>query len=455
MLEINKNKEISIKKIFGTKKFNKWLKAYPILKNADVMNWLVDMIDQFTDEGKDADNFYIIGYLKPLYQYCLYNKVNNPTQLLEEEIDARNSRLKKYLSYLLTISEEEAKKLSFRKPPSEVTIRNMLQSRIKSFYSNRGVPIGFNMKTKKSGANIDELILTKEIIKQIQSKLESIQYRLIFKFESQTGLRIGDILEEIPCGKYKIEKYQKQYFIRNFETQKEKVIINFLFFTQELADLVQSAYPEKDLSELDLKCLFKTRKENNINKNDYLMRLKEITKELGINGNFKTHSLRKYFTTSISAGENVDNKFNFHIEGRESNYRDVTYDNNLKNINWYYEKWLIVEKKVCVDCIVVDKTNKEVIELKKKMIKKDEEIESLLKVNIEMENKYEELKELYDNQKSELYEFKSNFLSEIAEIRKDFDDEIKLLKERSEMPNFKEAYKNHKINQANKKEKNN
>ena len=414
MIDINKDKEFSLIKIFGNVNFENWLKKYPILENKDVLSWIRDKIDKFTDEGKDAKKFSITMYLNALQQYCNYNEVNNPSKLLEEtKVDMRNSRVKKYLQFLLKYPKEKSEelaKIGFReikknkkltgkaKKPSNATIRNNIQAKIKSFYSNRGFPISYNLKSVKSGANKNELTLTKNIIKKIQSKLESANYRLICKFESQTGLRINDVLEELTNGNYGIENHQKHYFIRNFETQKEKVIINFLFFTKELTELIQSITAIDDLTKLDLKTLFLTRKNTRINKSDYLRRLKEIIKELGIDGNMKTHAFRKYFTDTIDNLEEKDDKFNKHLEGREPDYRDAVYIRSLKNIGKSYKKWLKIEKEICIDCIVYDDTykdtkrhSKEILDLKEQIIKLKDQNDDMLRERSEFKEKIEKM----------------------------------------------------------------
>lgn len=422
MIEISKEEEINIKKIYGAKKYQKWLKEYSVIKNSDVLSWIRDKIDKYTDEGKEANKFSITTYLKPLQQYCLYNEVDNPSKLLEEKIDKRNSRVKKYLNFLIKVEEndEKLKELGFSKKPGDVSIRNFIQSRIKSFYSNRGANISFSMKTRKSGANKEELTLDKDTIRQIQNKLESIQYRLICKFETQEGMRIGDVLDELTGGKYKLELHKNHYFIRKFETQKEKVIINYLFFTQELSELLQSTYPG-DLKELNLKELFKTRKGNRINKNDYLARLKEIVKELNIGENIKTHAFRKYFTSQISQRDYVDENFNKHIEGREPDYREDVYLRHFNDINWFYEKWLIIEKKVCVDCIIVNKTSKKVLDLEQTVMEKDKQIKILLEVKIETEKKLKEQEEELKAQSTEFSNIKESFKIKSEATDKEFE----------------------------------
>lgn len=91
-------------------------------------------------------------------------------------------------------------------------------------------------------------------------------------------------------------------------------------------------------------------------------RLKQISTELKIDGNIKTHGLRKYYETQLNTLGNV--RFKTHLVGAEPNYRDDTYDTNLKNIKWFYENWSKAEKVICVDCILIDNTDKMVEELK-------------------------------------------------------------------------------------------
>ncbi len=232
-------------------------------------------------------------------------------------------------------------------------------------------------------------MFSKEVIKLIQGKLESANYRLICKYESQTGLRIGDILNELPReikgkAKYKIEYYKagERYFIRNFKTQKEMVIINYLFFTQELTELIQSITGITDLRKYDLRNLFISRQGNRINADNYRERLKQIANELKIDGNIKTHGLRKYFETQLNTLN--DDRFKRQLVGAEPNYRDDVYDNNLKNIKWFYENWSKAEKVICVDCIVVDETNKKIVELETEIATLKEQKKITIKENVEM-----------------------------------------------------------------------
>ena len=402
MKKIVKSEEYNLNEIFGKNKVDKWLKSYPILMNEDVKKWIVDKIDKYTDEGKLASGFNVPSYLKPLYQYCLYNKTNNPSDLLKEDIDQRNLRVKKYLKEFLMNGEttlDEVKELGFRKIPSEVSVRNSIQSRIKSFYSNRGSNVSYNLKSKKTGENKREITLTKDLIKKIQSNLESSNYRLICKCESQLGLRISDILDELTSGKYIVEKYKDRYFVRNFETQKRKVTINFMFFTKELQESFQANTGIDDLTKLELSDLFLSRNGKRISRNSYLARIKAIIKELGLKGNIKTHSFRKYYIGSIGKCANSlsDPRILSHFEGHESPYTDQSYLRLIKDIGSYYEEWVKTEKCVCIDCILIDKTNKEVLALKEENLKLKEQIDIVLKEKIEFEKditqKIESIKE--------------------------------------------------------------
>lgn len=388
MKDIETNQEIDLKQVYGIIKrgddkgkyfVDVWKETYPIFNNKDIYTWICNMIDQYTDEGKESKKFSITTYLKPLQQFCNYHECTNPSELLVEKIDPRNSRVKKFLQFLQNTTDEQAQKLGFRKKPNDASIRNQVQSRIKSFYSNRGVPVSFSMKTRLTGINKNELVLDKEMIKIIKNKLESVNYKLICKLQTQLGLRISDVLEEFPKSEYSIEKYEEHYFIRNFESQKEKVIIPFLFLTSELSDLLKSITGKKDLTEIDLATLLKTRKGTPILKVDYLRRLKNIVKELGIKGNIKTHCFRKYFITQCEKISKVEGKFKDVLSGHTQGFKDAAYNKNFSNISWYYHNWINLEKIICVDCIVFDNTNKEVKKLKLDNLKKDLEIDELKK----------------------------------------------------------------------------
>ena len=415
MLEVKKSKEFNLKKIYGKNKktgkylYDTWLVKYPILNYEDVEKWLIDKIDKFTDESKPPQNFSIQQYLKTLQQYCYYNQVENPNDLLKESIDERNFRLKNYLKFLRDDKSEEKniKEIGFLRRPSEVTVRNGVQSKIKSFYSARGSPITYNMKSKKVGANIKEITLNKNLIQLIQAKLESANYRLICKFQSQTGLRISDVLEELTSGKYIIEKFEKHYFIRNFETRKRKTIINFVFFTKELTETIRAVTGLNDLTQLDLTTLFLTRHNNRIHRSDFLARLKDIVKELDLDGNIKTHAFRKYYMGRVRESKYSlsDERIVTHFEGHEQNKdTDQAYLRIISDINSYYREWLKTEIVVCVDSVVYDRTNEEIDNLKEKYDKliesdnqKDKKVQELKEYIVKLEESINKVNEILPN----------------------------------------------------------
>ncbi len=441
MKSIQKNKVIDLEKIYGIEKVKKWEKSYPIFKIQCVKNWLIDKIDKYTDEGKNANKFSITTYLQPLTLYCKYNKVEDPSELLEEEIDQRNLRLKVYLKEFLLnseIKEEEFTKLGFRfnkkkqtARPSEESVRNLIQSRIKSFFSNRGKPISFNMKSAKSGANKGEITLNAELIKLIQARLESKNYRLITKCMNQMGFRIDDILSEMTSGKYIIEKYNNHYFIRNFKTQKRMVIINYAFFTKELEDVLIAATGIKDLTQVDLTKLFLTRNGTRINGNDFLDRLKAIIRDLGISGNIKTHSLRKYYLGQIGSCANKlkEPRILTHFEGHEASFNDQVYLRAIKEIESYYEEWLKCEEAIMIDYTTVDKTDKEVLALKEENAKLNKRLDLAINQKAELEEQFKQeieqvKKELINNTSEDqlLNKFANNLITKISNFNENKTD---------------------------------
>ena len=158
----------------------------------------------------------------------------------------------------------------------------------------------------------------------------------------------------------------------------------------------------------------KTRNNTRIDQADYLRRLKDIVKELGIEGNMKTHCFRKYFTDTLDNVENKDEKFNKHLEGREPDYREAVYIRSLKSIKIFYNKWNNTEQEVCIDCIVYDKTN-----IKIKNI--EAQYKEMVKQNIEKDKEITKLKEL-GNKFSEMDKNMDKVLEEFNAKNKEIDD---------------------------------
>jgi hypothetical protein len=318
-----------------------------------------------------SSGFQVIG-ISDNGEYAL----DNPSDLLKENLDERNKRLINYLTSLLNKKRKDGKK------PNETSIKNAYQSRIKSFYSARGFPITDGFKTKKSGKNLNEMNLTKEKIQAILNMINNSNYKLACKIQIHLGLRIGDVLNQLP--KCKILKHEKHYYIKDFKTIKENVEIKYLFFPIELTKLLQTIYNIKDLTELDLSDKFlKTRNDKMILANEYRKKLKVVSSKLYPNENMKTHSFRKYFKTQINRvnltlirsdiGSNVEGLFKEHLLGHMVNYSETVYNQILNDINQFYELWKPLENALCINLEVVNTPNKDILDMREQIINLEKE----------------------------------------------------------------------------------
>ena len=410
VLQIN-----TLKNFFDEKTLLKLKTDFPILNSKNVNQWLIDLVSKYTSNGKDSKKFLIDRYLYTLNGYCEFYHIN-PDELLLEDLDTRNQRLKQYLNHQIQ---------TLHKNP--VTISNDTQSKLKSYYAHRGSPITFQKECYKAGENKNEINLDNEIIRKIEAQLHSTQYRLVLKFESQTGFRISDILTELTSGKYHFEKYQNHYYIKNFETQKEKTIINYVFITKELEDIIKSMSDIQDLTLFDLSTLFKVRyrcnedgtefqrkiwvqiekedetkkiertysSEKKIDKSNYLRRIKTIVSQIGITQNIKTHSFRKYFRTMVSRAE-LGTEFTEHLCGHKLTNLADAYNRDLQNIDQYYKKWLKIEPLLSIDYVVVNKTDEEVVKQKEALERMKLQLELEIKSKFELEEKLKRLEQKFD-----------------------------------------------------------
>jgi len=414
MITMQKMKLKTLIEVFGKDKSKKWIKKYPILKNKDVERWIIDKAEKFSSEGKEIEKFNVLSYLRPLSTYCEYWEVENPEELLKEDIDSRNKRVLDYLNHLV----KEGK--------NEVSVRNAYQSRIKSFYSARGSPVSAGLKTRDSGKNAGVTALDKDTIKKIYERLTNKNYRVILKSQALLGLRISDVLTEMNKNvkgkpKYVFEKHKDHYFIRNFETQKEKIRIDYLFFPRELTKLIQSIYKVKDLTNLKLNTFLKTRNDRNIDRYEYSRIIKDIGKELKL-GNIRTHSFRKYFRTQLGKvnliekdnriSGNIENQIIESLMGHKVDYSIGVYAQNLKDLDLFYEIWLHFEKVVSIDIDIVDNTSKDVKKLQvdkqilqSELVKQEARLEVIERENKELK---ETISDLEVNLKREIME-KMNF----------------------------------------------
>jgi hypothetical protein len=73
----------------------------------------------------------------------------------------------------------------------------------------------------------------------------------------------------------------------------------------------------------------------------------------------------------------------------------------IKDIDSYYNEWLKTEICVCVDCIAIDKTDKEVLALKEANLRLENQIKSVLKDKLEFESRIkEEIKKINEKTSS-------------------------------------------------------
>ena len=82
--------------IYTAKFIEKWLKKYSVFSDKNLQKWLLDMIDNFAVKGNPKNKFNITGYLGGLNNYCKFHS-KSPSDLLLEDLDFRNKRLKEYL----------------------------------------------------------------------------------------------------------------------------------------------------------------------------------------------------------------------------------------------------------------------------------------------------------------------------------------------------------------------
>ena len=397
MLELKEYTKEDFKAIFGKNRrevyfFNVWCDKYSIFENKDVFKWITTKMRKFARKSnKNPKDFKITSYLKPLQEYCDYNKVDNPSDLLKENIDDRNKRLVDYLVYLIN-----------DKGLNEVSVKNAYQSRIKSFYSARGSPITDGLETEDNGKNINEMNLNREKIRAILNMINNSNYKLASKLQSLLGFRIGDVLKEFP--KYKILKYLEHYYIKDFLTIKENIKIKYVFFPKELIKLLQAIFSIEDLTKLDLNADFlKTRNGKMILASEYLRKLKSVASKLYPNESMRTHSFRKYFATQISRinltkirsdiGSDVESNFKEHLLGHKVHYSSKVYNQIINDIHQFYELWKPLEASLCIDLEIVNTPNKDILDMREQIIKLEKENKAIHEERTKFKEKINKLEE--------------------------------------------------------------
>lgn len=91
--------------------------------------------------------------------------------------------------------------------------------------------------------------------------------KLILKLAGLNGLRISDILLELPTTikygnpKYKIRHSKEHdcYYIEKFKTRKERVEIRYLVLHSEVCELLKVVSQKHELTKLTYLCYLKTK----------------------------------------------------------------------------------------------------------------------------------------------------------------------------------------------------
>ena len=433
-----RNNNLEIKDVFGDKfedytagngrTYKGWITKYPILKTEEVNNWLSSKMRKFSVKGKKPEKFQCTNYLNTLQKYCDYYDATPKELLQEENVSIRNDTFMAYISELLQNGNNEA------------TVKNNTQSRIGSFYKYYGKNITEQLETVTEGTtkrSIFEIDLSPEDVYSIERRLIKAEYKLILKIQSQLGLRISDVLETLVSEKktiinnkteleatYKIEKNEEgYYFIRSFKTNKKGVIINYLFFPNELTNEFGVCYPDfkEDLRKLDLRTILMTSYGKRISATDYGARIKKASQDVGLNGGIGSHMLRKFHENRISdvdlsilkikgMSPEFSSKFKTHLEGHTQEKKLVNaYITKLKNVDKFFQWWKPLEEALSINVRLVNLTEEKTKE-------NTEKIDSI-------QDKYNTLLTQFNEKNAELTELK-------AKIPEMVNDAIKTLEER-------------------------
>ena len=408
MKTINKHEKYSLDQLLSQEILVKFQKNYPIIKDESIRKWLEERVMVFAQKNHNPMKFNYEHNLSIMMDYCIYNEaIENPSQLLEENVDQRNDRVNEYIQALEKgwIPPRKYKHSKNVKAKSKVSIYNSHAGTIRGFYRVHGLRITTYMPNVK-GTNEKEAILDRNIILGIIKKTTNPFYKLIFKMQSMLGLRISDVLDELTAShpqnpdipKYKLEKHKDHYFIRNFETQKAKIVINFLFFPAELIQDIQKITTfEGNLIEFDFRTLFNSKWFNiygqKIKRQNVLKQLKHFAEDL-IESNVKTHCFRKYYentirNTNLELPPKADAEFKTHLEGHHLDPVTYTYNQTLCNITEYYDLWRKIEPRLVIEHEIkfVEYTSETVLELTKEKKKMDHQMTVMMDKLEEQEQK--------------------------------------------------------------------
>ena len=330
--------------------------------------------------------------VKQFQDYVIYNEIafENVEKLLKESQLERNNRVSIYIDYLMKLGKLE-----------NSTIVNSIQGSIMSWYSFNGKRISDYKETYKSGtSDKDELILTNDDVRNIVEGLNT-QYQIAVMFMYGCGFRISDVLLELPSSKpnsikakYRFKKFKDHYYIKNFTTYKRQVQINYVFIPTELENTLKGTFGLDDLTKLDFTKLFMNRSAKNpkriesksvreaiekralkldiIHKvdafnTDGTLKKNNATKEpeKTFDLKFGNHTFRKFFTTKARDPELLFPEWlSNHYEGHANKDLTDSYQTKLKEINFMYAKWLLLQNEVVVRQPIIDRTSAEVKEVR-------------------------------------------------------------------------------------------
>lgn len=198
------------------------------------------------------------------------------------------------LIYSQFIADLESK--TYSNNLNKSSIRNQVQSKVQSLLKRMDLRVEQAQKSVKVGTSENhkkKIALTQEILKMIYGRLESKQYKLLFLFHINTGLRFSDLLKG-----YQIQVIDGHWTLKDVQTEKEDILISFIPLSSEFKQLVLELYGKKPESTNEL---FSKENGNSVYLSNYNERLQAIVDELidldllEKDSKISSHSIRKFF----------------------------------------------------------------------------------------------------------------------------------------------------------------
>lgn len=280
------------------------------------------------------------------------------------------------------------------------------------------------------GDALKELTATKKNSKEAKYNIELYKQHYVIKdFETQKEkVKIRNMffpkeLSKLIQTTYQIKDLTKLDLTTIFKTSKRKYYLT----DDDILRLTKSITSDDDIEKLtdddidkfkngEIKLYFNNKEvirekkgrkniyytiigNNIIRSTEYSRKLRQIAKELFPSENMKTHSLRKYFYTRLgyvnlsdmskelineTIGSEVEEKFKEHLMGHKLHYSSTVYSKITSNRETFYNLWIPLEKSLCIDCEIVNTTDKDVLKVKEENVKLKEQIDTLLKDGLQM-----------------------------------------------------------------------